>query len=335
MKYKKTNLLQNSSHNSEIYNLIYKYLINENKEHNNHYSGNCSIETRFFLDVVIDNYYIGDKVNDVDQRYLEKSGKWYGSSRHAYNISWIKNLFKLAKSSPKLTKNISSEFSKDEFKSFLIIYMTEVIKNNEFNKGSKVLVEWHEFLNSIDYNNNLSQENEVLAIPVDNENLNSLNLYQNISQEDRKELDKIQNSSIDNQTKTYLYKARIGQGKYREDLLSLHNNTCMISNIEAPELLIASHIVPWVKSNNVEKLDKYNGLLLSSSIDKLFDQYLISFDNNGFMVVSEKFKKTHSDYKDIMSTIGIYESLIEQKENLKFSIETKEYMKRHFKELKK
>jgi hypothetical protein len=72
-----------------------------------------------------------------------------------------------------------------------------------------------------------------------------VNFYENISKEEKKQLDEIQNNQIiDNQTKKYLYKARTGQGKYREGLLSLHNNTCMISNIKAPELLIASHIVP-------------------------------------------------------------------------------------------
>ena len=203
--------------------------------------------------------------------------------------------------------------------------LNKTIKKSEYNKLKKIQIKEHVFT---------SIEKKVEN--TKDEDVSSVNHYGNISIKEQKELSNIQNNSnIDNKTKKYLYEARVGQGKYRKDLLALYNNTCVISNIKAPELLIASHILPWVDSDNDERLDENNGLLLSASIDKLFDKHYISFDDNGFMVVSNKFKQIHPDYKDIMSTIGIYESFIEQKKHLKLSDETKKYMKRHFKELKK
>ena len=233
-------------------------------------------------------------------------------------MAWIKNRFKLIETSKELTKTISSKFSEKDFKNFLIIYMTEIIHKNELFKDSKilseeVLIEWNEYLKSLGQNQSLIIELNYLK-NIKSKDISSINSYETISQEDREELLNIQNNKdIDNQTKQYLYEARVGQGKYRKDLLTLHNSTCMISNIKAPELLIASHVVPWVESSHEQKLDKNNGLLLSASIDKLFDQHYISFDDNGFMVVSDKFKQIRPDYKDIMSIIGIYESFIEQK----------------------
>ena len=44
-----------------------------------------------------------------------------------------------------------------------------------------------------------------------------------------------------------------------------------------PELLIASHIKPWRDSNDEERLDACNGLLLAAHVDKAFDRYLLSF----------------------------------------------------------
>ena len=60
-------------------------------------------------------------------------------------------------------------------------------------------------------------------------------------------------------------------------------------NIE--EVLIASHIKPWADSDCNEKLSSCNGLLLCPNHDKLFDKFLISFDDDGKILISEKLKK--------------------------------------------
>lgn len=91
--------------------------------------------------------------------------------------------------------------------------------------------------------------------------------------------------------KQYLAAARIGQGIFRQALLDMWNNECAVTGLNCHALLKASHIKPWVKSNNKEKLDRYNGLLLSSNLDSLFDKGLISFEDDGSMLVSSLVSK--------------------------------------------
>lgn len=79
--------------------------------------------------------------------------------------------------------------------------------------------------------------------------------------------------------------ARVGQGLFRKCLLD-YWQSCALTGITTPELLRASHIKPWRDSNNAERLDLYNGLLLSASVDALFDSGLISFSDSGVVIIS-------------------------------------------------
>ena len=53
---------------------------------------------------------------------------------------------------------------------------------------------------------------------------------------------------------------------------------------------MASHIKPWRLSNNSERLNGFNGLLLTPNLDKVFDSGLITFDAAGHIKVSPRFK---------------------------------------------
>ena len=76
-----------------------------------------------------------------------------------------------------------------------------------------------------------------------------------------------------------LVQARVGQGRFRSDVAGLwgKGEVCALTGIDVPELLIASHIKPWRDSNDDERLDACNGLLLAAHVDKAFDRYLLSF----------------------------------------------------------
>ncbi len=80
-------------------------------------------------------------------------------------------------------------------------------------------------------------------------------------------------------------RARIGQGKYRDELLE-ECPFCPITMINDERLLIASHIKPWAVSSDREKVDPHNGYMLSPLYDKLFDRGLISFTDDRKMIVS-------------------------------------------------
>lgn len=110
--------------------------------------------------------------------------------------------------------------------------------------------------------------------------------------------------SIENKTtQQAIIKARVGQGKFRKHVLDLWDSRCAVTGVEMPELLIASHIVSWQLSNDKQRLDPYNGLPLSPDIDKLFDQGLISFTNEGRII-----KNFNLDIK-VLLKLGLSENI--------------------------
>jgi len=85
--------------------------------------------------------------------------------------------------------------------------------------------------------------------------------------------------------KEALIKARRGQGRFRQGVGRLER-FCRVTRVDRPEHLIASHIKPWRESDNRERLFEGNGLLLTPTIDHLFDRGFISFENSGELLVS-------------------------------------------------
>jgi putative restriction endonuclease len=61
---------------------------------------------------------------------------------------------------------------------------------------------------------------------------------------------------------------------------------CRITGVENPSHLLASHCKPWRDSTNEERLDGENGLLLTPSIDHLFDRGFIGFEDSGNLIIS-------------------------------------------------
>ena len=96
------------------------------------------------------------------------------------------------------------------------------------------------------------------------------------------------NNYIPNITeRTGLVTSRVGQGAYRKRIIHRWEYQCAVTGFKKLDVLIASHIVPWAKSTNEERLDVHNGILLSPVYDALFDRHLISFDNKGKILLSD------------------------------------------------
>ena len=91
-------------------------------------------------------------------------------------------------------------------------------------------------------------------------------------------------------------KVRVNQGEYRKRLLSLYDHCCLCG-VSDSRLLIASHIKPWIDSDENEKTDVFNGLLLCPNHDKLFDSGFITFDDGKKIVVSDQLSE--SDCKNM------------------------------------
>lgn len=86
-----------------------------------------------------------------------------------------------------------------------------------------------------------------------------------------------------------LAKARVGQGQFRADVLEDFGGRCGVSGLAQKELLRASHIKPWAGCSDLERLDPFNGLLLSAAYDAAFDARLISFGEDGSLILAPDF----------------------------------------------
>jgi len=88
-------------------------------------------------------------------------------------------------------------------------------------------------------------------------------------------------------TKLQLVNARRGQGIFKANV-RLNESACRVTGVSDPAYLRASHIKPWRLSDDTEKLNGCNGLLLAPHVDHLFDGGLISFADDGVMLISPK-----------------------------------------------
>ena len=81
--------------------------------------------------------------------------------------------------------------------------------------------------------------------------------------------------------------ARAGQGSYRDSVMSLAGSRCCLTGLATPELLSVHHIKFWLSSTNEERLDPQNGLVLAPTYGVAFMSGLLSFDDDGRMLISE------------------------------------------------
>ena len=103
--------------------------------------------------------------------------------------------------------------------------------------------------------------------------------------ESRLEQDLVNNIAIPETDRLAIVRARVGQGLFKERVGNIELK-CRITGVENPAHLIASHCKPWRDSTNDERLNGENGLLLTPSIDHLFDRGFIGFEDNGTLIIS-------------------------------------------------
>jgi putative restriction endonuclease len=95
---------------------------------------------------------------------------------------------------------------------------------------------------------------------------------------------------VKGETKIREVKTRVNQSVFRQMILANYSVKCAISGIDIPELLLASHIVPWSKNEN-ERLNPENGICLSALYDKAFDKGLIGINKKYQVILSRSLKK--------------------------------------------
>jgi hypothetical protein len=106
--------------------------------------------------------------------------------------------------------------------------------------------------------------------------------------------------------------SRVGQGYYRNQILSRWGNECAVTGLSITTVLIASHIHPWKDATDEERLDVGNGILLSPNLDALFDKHLISFEDNGNILISKLLNDSQRDVLglDGLSLRKVYDDMI-------------------------
>jgi len=88
-----------------------------------------------------------------------------------------------------------------------------------------------------------------------------------------------------------LVKTRRVQSFFRAAVLTSYDNRCALTGLAIPELLNASHIIPW-SVDEKRRADPSNGICLNAFHDRAFDRGLISFDENLCVIVSTAINNT-------------------------------------------
>ncbi|HRO44025.1 MAG TPA: HNH endonuclease [Flavipsychrobacter sp.] len=84
-------------------------------------------------------------------------------------------------------------------------------------------------------------------------------------------------------------RTRVNQNVFRQIVLANYEVKCAITGINIPDLLLASHILPWSKYEK-ERLNPENGICLSALYDRAFDKGYIGISAGYEVMVSPQLR---------------------------------------------
>jgi putative restriction endonuclease len=147
--------------------------------------------------------------------------------------------------------------------------------------GGKKQVEpiWQEFLANKE---EILFESEILLVEKESNSINK-----------KYEIILYGTENLVGESKVREVKTRVNQNIFRQIVLANYSGKCAFSGIDIPDLLVASHIIPWSK-NEKERLNPENGICLSSLYDKAFDKGLIGLKLDYSIIFSERLKQNMS-----------------------------------------
>ena len=150
---------------------------------------------------------------------------------------------------------------------------------------------WNEFYNNWDA---ALIESEKLLAKQKNTSIEKLNKIE------------VSDLSKEGKEKERLIKTRVNQSIFRTVVLATYNNACCITGIDNPDLLIASHIVPWSKDEK-NRLNPMNGLCLNALHDRAFDKGLITVDAKDYSIKISSSLKNKKQLDSIIQNFIILE----------------------------
>lgn len=137
---------------------------------------------------------------------------------------------------------------------------------------------WDEFSKNLE---NLSFESQAIIAKITNRNIDEF--------VETEEID-----FLEGKEKLALIKQRINQNFFRDNILSSYDGKCCITDLDIPEMLVASHIVPW-SIDTKNRLNPKNGLCLNVFHDKAFDKGFISFTDDYELIISPTIQQNISN----------------------------------------
>jgi putative restriction endonuclease len=134
--------------------------------------------------------------------------------------------------------------------------------------------------------------------------------------------------NLKGETKLREVKTRVNQNVFRQIVLANYNTKCAISGIDLPDLLVASHIIPWAK-NEEERLNPENGICLSALYDRAYDKGLIGITDKYQIIISLVLKSNDNkgyyplNFGSLNGTIlNLPQKYLPKKEFLQFHLDT-------------
>ncbi len=107
--------------------------------------------------------------------------------------------------------------------------------------------------------------------------------------------DSIRNTEVER-----IVRQRVGQDTYRKAMLEYWGGACAVTGVSIQEVLRASHTLPWAEcQSDAQRLDVFNGFLLTANLDALFDRFLISFNSTGKLLISDQISSKDRDFLGI------------------------------------
>lgn len=134
--------------------------------------------------------------------------------------------------------------------------------------------------------------------------------------------------NLKGETKIREVKTRVNQNVFRQIVVANYSGKCAITGIDIPDLLVASHIIPWSK-NEEERLNPENGICLSALYDKAFDKGYIGISEDFKILISQTLKRKQKEdyYKKYFEHLSDSQIILPQKyyprkEFLKYHLES-------------
>ena len=127
-------------------------------------------------------------------------------------------------------------------------------------------------------------------------------------------LNNLKDGNISDTERIAVTQARRGQGLYRRRLMEYWGNACSVTGCRIPQVLRASHAKPWASCTTAtDRLNKYNGFLLTVILDTLFDKGLITFDDFGKICIAKQISLEQQKTLGINSDMCIRVGMLSEK----------------------